>query len=149
MAGSVERTDTGVVATTVRRPNPFLWLWYAWGGRLPQRYREWVLRDLTTRGWMLRHIVRALVYTATALVVVFAIVLFVVHAQLWIALAAVPLGLIVGVYYSVSWAWESSDAKLTKYDYPAGWATKVRQDAESERNSDVIERYNAQWRHSQ
>jgi membrane-associated phospholipid phosphatase len=135
------------MATKVRRPNPFQWVWYAWGGRLPQRYREWVLGDLTRPGWLLRHVLRALVYTITALVPVLAIVIFVAHAHVWIALAAVPIGIIVGVYYSVSWAWESADAKLMRYGYPAGHATEVREAAEDERDREVNERYNAQWRH--
>jgi Family of unknown function (DUF5313) len=29
------------------RPGPLRWFWYAVGGRLPARYRSWVLHDLT------------------------------------------------------------------------------------------------------
>ena len=39
----------------VRRPDPPHWVWYALGGRLPQRYKGWVLSDATRRHWMLRH----------------------------------------------------------------------------------------------
>lgn len=148
MARPAYAADTGTVDTKVRRPNPFQWVWYAWGGRLPQGYREWVLRDLTRPGWLLRHVLRALVFTMTVLVGVFAIVIFGLHARLWIALASVPIGIIVGVYYSVSYAWESADTKLTKYGYPGGYGTQVREADNEERDREITERYNAQWRHS-
>lgn len=37
-----------------RRPGIGLWLRYAVGGRLPARYDEWVLHDLTGPDWRLR-----------------------------------------------------------------------------------------------
>ena len=40
------------------RPDPIRWLWYALGGRLGPRYREWVLHDATCRTWRLRHFAR-------------------------------------------------------------------------------------------
>jgi hypothetical protein len=43
------------------RPGPLLWLRYAFLGSLPARYSEWVLRDLTTGTWLLRHVLRVLV----------------------------------------------------------------------------------------
>ena len=35
-------------AEPVVRPAPHRWLWYAIGGRLPERHRGWVLFDSTT-----------------------------------------------------------------------------------------------------
>ncbi|HEX3790853.1 MAG TPA: DUF5313 family protein [Pseudonocardiaceae bacterium] len=141
-----EIEDVPDTQSAARRPNVCQWFWYAWGGRLPQHYREWVLRDITTRTWLLRHMVRALVQTLTALVIVLAVLLFVVHAALWIALAAIALGVIVSVYYSVSYAWESGDVRLTKYGYPGGYGSEVRRAAADERDQESAERYNAQWR---
>ena len=46
------------------RPGPLQWLWYALGGGLAPRYRDWVLRDTTAPGWWWRQIVRALVQAA-------------------------------------------------------------------------------------
>ena len=43
------------------RPNPLLWIWYTFSGRLGPRYREWVLRDVTCRTRWLRQTVRAFV----------------------------------------------------------------------------------------
>lgn len=44
----------------VMRPKPLLWLRYAFIGSLPPQYSEWVLHDVTTGTWVLRHIVRVL-----------------------------------------------------------------------------------------
>jgi hypothetical protein len=128
------------------RPNVLRWLWYAWGGRLPQRYREWVLHDVTTSTWLWRHTARTLVFTLTALVVVFVPLLVFVHVTAWIAVAAAVLGVIVSVYYSVSYAWESGDVRLTKYGYPAGYGSRIRQEAADRRDAGLAERYDAAWR---
>src|SRR3954447_16205173 len=42
------------------RPGPLAWIWYAIGGRLPERNRSWVLFDVTCRTWLLRHFARLL-----------------------------------------------------------------------------------------
>lgn len=39
---------------TSERPGPWRWLAYAFGARLPVRYGDWVLHDLTARTWFLR-----------------------------------------------------------------------------------------------
>ena len=52
------------------RPGPLQWFWYALGGGLAPRYRDWVLRDTTAPGWWWRQIVRALVQAAPVGVVV-------------------------------------------------------------------------------
>ncbi|HEX3648814.1 MAG TPA: DUF5313 family protein [Pseudonocardiaceae bacterium] len=130
----------------VRRPNPVQWLWYAWGGRLPQRYREWVLHDVTTRTWMWRHMARAIVLTLTAVAVVFVPLILLVHVQVWLAIAAGVLGLLVSVYYSMSYAWESGDVRLTRYGYPGGYGSQVRQRMAEERDREMQARYQAAWR---
>lgn len=43
------------------RPGIGRWIWYAFGGGLPERYALWVLHDTTASTWVLRHIVRTLV----------------------------------------------------------------------------------------
>lgn len=130
----------------MRRPNPALWLWYAWGGRLPRRYREWVLHDITTRTWLFRHMARTLVLTLTAVVVVFIPLVLLVHVVFWLAIAALVLGVVVSVYYSMSYAWESGDVRLTKYGYPGGYGSEVRQRMAAERDREMQEKYNATWR---
>jgi Family of unknown function (DUF5313) len=51
------------------RPGPLRWFWYAVGGRLPDRYRPWVLHDLTCRTWPLRHLARLVAQLAPVAIV--------------------------------------------------------------------------------
>lgn len=43
------------------RPGPFRWVAYAYGARLPVRYADWVLHDLTARTWFVRQLARTTV----------------------------------------------------------------------------------------
>jgi len=54
----------------VVRPPLHRWLWYALGGRLPQRHRAWVLHDTTTGTWWLRHVARVFVQMAVPIALV-------------------------------------------------------------------------------
>ena len=54
------------------RPGIGLWLRYAFGGRLPERYDEWVLHDLTGPDWRLREAGRIMLF---ALIPVFGLLL--------------------------------------------------------------------------
>jgi Family of unknown function (DUF5313) len=75
------------------RPGLLRWLWYAQGGSLPPRYREWVLRDLTAPGWRWRQVLRSLVQALSVAVVV----LLVVPGPLWVRLLAVGGGVFVAL----------------------------------------------------
>ena len=44
----------------MQRPPPWLWLKYAAGGRLSDRYIDWVFHDLNDRGWRMREVLRVL-----------------------------------------------------------------------------------------
>ncbi|HWC79958.1 MAG TPA: DUF5313 family protein [Pseudonocardiaceae bacterium] len=130
----------------VRRPNAAQWLWYAFGGKLPQRYREWVLRDITRPHWLGRHTVRSLVQSVPPLLVLCAVLVYALHLALWIGLAALAIGLIVSVYYNTSYAWEHGDHRLKKYGYPAGYGSHVREELAREKLLAQEDAYNAQWR---
>ena len=39
----------------IRRPDLRHFLWYCYGGRLPEENHSWVLHDVTCRTWVLRH----------------------------------------------------------------------------------------------
>jgi len=129
----------------MRTPNPLLWLWYAWGGKIPDRYREWVLHDVTTRHWILRHGMRSIARLLT-LAVPTLVIFMLVHAPLWIALIGIVLGMITGVYYSMSYVWENTDARLGRYGYPSGYAEEVRQSANADERAERQRRYVAAWR---
>lgn len=49
------------------RPGPFRWVAYAYGARLPVRYSDWVLNDLTARTWFVRQLARTTVQCLPAL----------------------------------------------------------------------------------
>ena len=79
------------------RPGPLQWLWYALGGGLAPRYRDWVLRDTTAPGWWWRQIVRALVQAAPVGVVVGLLI----PGSVGIRLLAVCGGIFVALIYIV------------------------------------------------
>jgi hypothetical protein len=126
----------------VRRPDPVHWLWYAVGGRLPARYRTWVLRDLTGRTWILRHFARALVQVAPVIVVL----LLVVPGSLPIRIAAVTAGLLLGLLYSGAYMYEIVEHRVGQAGYPVGTAQWVRDEANSEVREAEAERYAQNWR---
>ena len=107
-----------------RRPGPIRWLRYAFGAALPSAFDEWVYRDTTSRTWVWRHLVRALVQLAPIVVVV----LVFVPGPFWIrgvgAIAATAMALLFCFAYMV----ETTDRRLTKAGYPSGSAEVVRRE---------------------
>lgn len=129
----------------MRRPNPVLWLYYAFGGRLPDRYRDWVLHDGTTRHWLRRAFLRTL--TQCVPVVIVLLVLFLVFGVPWyFAAGCVVLGLVVSIYYALSYSAESIDARLTHYGYPPRYASTLREERYDDEHQGDQERYREMWR---
>lgn len=127
------------------RPNPLLWLYYTFGGRLPDRYREWVLFDGTSRRWLLRAFVRTLFQAVPAVVVLLA--LFAVFGVPWyFSVGCLVLGLLVSVYYALSYSVESVDGRLTRYGYPPRHGSTLRQERYDEEHRGDEERYRQMWR---
>jgi len=56
------------VVVTETRPPFWLWLRYAFGGVLPQRYADWVWDDLTGPDWRLREAGRILLFAVIPVV---------------------------------------------------------------------------------
>lgn len=129
----------------MRRPNPLLWLYYTFGGRLPDRYRGWVLHDGTTQHWLLRSFVRTLCQATPFVAVLF--VLFLVFGVPWyFAIGCVVLGLVVSIYYALSYSIESIDGRLTRYGYPPRHASTLRQERYDDEHQGDAERYRQMWR---
>jgi hypothetical protein len=126
----------------VRRPDPVHWLWYAVGGRLPRRYRTWVLHDLTCRTWIPRHFARALVQVAP----VVGVLLLVVPGTLPIRIAAVTAGLLLGLLYSGAYMYEIVEHRVSQAGYEVGTAQAVRDEANAEVRLAEAERYAQNWR---
>lgn len=134
--------EPGPSEPPVRRPDPVRWLWYAVGGRLPARYRTWVLHDLTCRTWPLRHLARALVQVAP----VVPVLLVVVPGSLAIKLAAVAGGLLLGLFYSCAYMYEIVEHRVTGAGYPVGTAREIRERAGAADREAEAERYARMWR---
>jgi hypothetical protein len=105
-----------------RRPGVGRWLWYAVSGKLPWRYRDWVLYDLTTSTWPLRHLARLLV----PLVPVAVVLTVTLPGPLSLRLAAVVVGSVVGLAYTFVFLDDSTDRRAVKFGYPSGTAEAMR-----------------------
>ena len=108
--------------TTPSRPDPFHWLLYAFGAGLPQRHREWVLHDVTTRTWVLRHLFRTAVQLTPVAV---ALYLF-IPGSTAIRLGAVLGGLALGFFYSLAYMYETTENRAIKAGYARGTAREIR-----------------------
>lgn len=100
------------------RPNPAQWLWYAYGGRLPDRYREWVLHDNTSRTWMLRHLTRILAQALPVLIVIFVLLRLFTPVSAWTIIAVMTLGLLVSLFYTIGTARDLCMVRLAKQGFP-------------------------------
>jgi hypothetical protein len=121
-------------------------IWYRVGGRVPQRYREWVLGDVTRPGWLRRFTVRALLQVLPLSLTIGATLVVLLDSPIGLAVACGGLGLIVGVYFSLSYAPESVEHRITKYGYPAGLAAATRKHNDAELDGERQARYDAAWR---
>lgn len=119
----------------VRRPNPARWLWYALGGRLPERHREWVLHDVTCRTWVLRHLLRSLVQISPGLL------FLLLPGPLWIRAMAVLGGVLMALMYSLSYMAHTSEYRLRKHGYPLGTGQAVRERATEQVRAAEAARY--------
>jgi hypothetical protein len=113
------------------RPNPALWLWYAYWGPLPPRYSIWVLYDATTDTWIVRHLARIV---AAAAPFVLAIALFLPAAPGIRALTAAVTGF-WAVLVTAVWINESTEHRLVRAGYDWQVATDLRV-----RRRDIAER---------
>jgi Family of unknown function (DUF5313) len=116
---------------TVRRPDPVRWVWYAFGGALPERYNAWVYKDTTARTWVLRHVARSLVQLAVPI----AAVLVFLPGPFWIRMMAAIGGVLLGLIFSFAYMTETIEHRLVRAGYPVGSAAEARQRAADERET--------------
>jgi hypothetical protein len=106
-----------------KRPGPWLWLRYAFGAGLPDRYREWVLRDTTAPTWILRHLARAF---AQILLLIVAVLVF-VPGPFWIRATMAVGGILIALLFSLAYMTETVEHRLVKAGYPSGTGEAVRE----------------------
>lgn len=116
----------------MKRPDPFRWLAYAYGAKLPARYREWVLHDVTCRTWWLRHLARTVVQLAPLL----ALLYLVVPGPPWVRLGAITAGALIGLFYGTVYVVEASETRVMKAGYPVGAAAATREARRAEQHVD-------------
>jgi hypothetical protein len=133
-----------VPGMAIRRPDPALWLYYQYGGRLPDRYRDWVLWDGTCRTWMVRVVLRGLFLVAPIVAVMIgAVVVF--GGSPVLALGSIVLGLLVSIRYSLSYSVESVDARLLRHGFPAEYGSTLRRQAYEVAHAGDTDKYRAAW----
>jgi Family of unknown function (DUF5313) len=141
--------EHGAQAEPVIRPAPHRWIWYALGGRLPERNRGWVLYDTTTGTWWLRHIARSLVQVAIPI----ALVMTLLPASWGLRAAVAGGGVALALFYSLAYMPETTETRVMKAGYPVGTATQrrehaahLRQQRESERKRAAAAKRAARYR---
>ena len=110
--------------TDIVRPGPLRWLAYAVGAGLPPAHRAWVLHDVTTSTWVLRHVARAVLQIVPVAVLLY----FVVPGDPTIRLAAIAMGAVMGLVYSTAFVWSAAEHCAIKAGYPEGTAEATRQE---------------------
>jgi Family of unknown function (DUF5313) len=129
------------LTTSETRPGPVRWLWYAFGGALGPRYREWVLHDLTSRTRWVRHLARAVVQVAPA----GALVMLVLGSG-WITLVALLGGLLLSLMYSVAFFNQVVEHRLLRHGYPWGTAQLIASERDRTKDPDGMRRYMQTYR---
>jgi uncharacterized protein DUF5313 len=119
-----------------RRPGPLRWIWYAMGGSLGTRYRQWVLHDLTCGSRWTRQIVRAVVQ-----VVPLAVLLLLALGTGWVTWVGVICGLVLALIYSAVYFDQSIDYRLVKHGFPSGTARAVLSERHKAEHPDRMRRY--------
>lgn len=106
----------------MRRPNPFQWLWYSFGGGLPAEYKDWVLKDTTSSTWIVRVILRAFVHLAIPIV----LVMVFVPASTIIRIGCCVCGSVVALLYMLAYSVETTEHRLLKAGFPRGFGELTR-----------------------
>jgi hypothetical protein len=110
----------------MQHPNPWQWVRYTFGGRLPDRYRDWVLHDATSRTWMWRFIARVAVQALPWLVVGFVVLTLLTPLPVGYVLGALALSLVLSLYFTVTSADELTEVRLVKHGFPGGTGKRIR-----------------------
>lgn len=111
---------------TLRRPSPLRWIYYAYGGRLPDEYRDWVLHDATTRTWLPRYAARIVVQALPWLVAGFVLLTWLTPVPVLATVGALSLALLLSLFFTVTSADELTEVKLTQHGFPPNTGKDLR-----------------------
>ncbi|GAA4642753.1 DUF5313 family protein [Gordonia humi] len=93
------------------RPNPFQWIAYAYGAKLPDSQIEWVHNDLTGRFATPRHLLRA----QACFVPIYLVLYFGFPGEWWIRAMMVLLSASLAFIFSVSYKDQNRVRRLQKH----------------------------------
>lgn len=110
----------------MQRPNPLQWVRYAFGGRLPDRYRDWVLHDATCPTWLWRFVARIAVEALPWLVAGFFLLTLLTPMPVGYVFGALALAAALSLYFTVTSADELTEVRLVKHGFPAGTGKQAR-----------------------
>ena len=113
----------------ITRPNLIQWVGYAFGARLPDRYRDWVLHDATSRTWLWRFALRIVVEALPWLVLGFLSLTLFTPVPAGFVIAALALALVMSLYFTVTSADELTEARLVKHGFEPGTGMAMRRRA--------------------
>ncbi|MDT4905896.1 MAG: hypothetical protein QOH52_3912 [Pseudonocardiales bacterium] len=130
-AWEIAAESLGLAVTPRVRPNPALWLWYAYWGPLPRRHAIWVLYDTTCSSWVARHLARLV---AAAALPVALIAIFLPAPPQLRALTAFVAGA-CALLFTAPWINESTEHRLVQagYDWRSGPALRAKRDEIAQR----------------
>jgi hypothetical protein len=100
------------------RPDPARWLWYTYGGRLPDRYRDWVRRDTTSANWMVRHLIRVVVQALPVLVLAFVLLDLFTPVSAWAIVTALLAGTLLVLFFTIGTARDLVLTRLARHGFP-------------------------------
>ncbi|SEO99918.1 DUF5313 domain-containing protein [Amycolatopsis saalfeldensis] len=123
------------------RPGVLRWFWYAVGGRLPERYRDWILHDTTSKHWKARHVLRSSVGIAPL-----CLVWLLLPGPIQLRLAIVLMAALVAYFYSCAYMEESIDHRLSRNGFAPGTGKRIRKEAFDAADAEAKARYIAIYR---
>jgi len=130
------------IVTVVKRPDVLRWLWYAVGGRLPMRYSQWVLHDVTTRWWRARALFRSFVQIMPVAALIFVFL----PSETWVRVMAMAGGIAMGMFYALAFHEEASESRSLKAGFLRGTAQQVRNERQALKRGRSAQRYAERYR---
>lgn len=108
--------------TEIVRPNPVLWLKYAFGSGLPAKYNDWVLHDTTCPTWVFRQFGRAVTQLSLPILAV----LTLVPGDFGLRLMTVGAAGLPSILFQLLYIVPALEHRLRKAGFPPGTGEKVR-----------------------
>jgi hypothetical protein len=105
------------------RPNPLLWLRYAYIGSLPHKYDGWVLRDATCPTWILRHAAR---YLALVTPIVTPVLIF-LPAPFSLRFMSCLVAMLTMMLFYMAFTADSIESRVQNAGFAPGTATRLRE----------------------